>query len=579
MGEAAEKTQAAAFQGTSERGISLVTMNGIEAVNTDVALLAGFFLILVPFLTAALARGAVAIGSLSQSILAPIQSSAAAAAQEAATGNINLGNTALDTHRFNQTSAHSFSTSPSVETGVFSYRTPEGATVSMMPDGRQVVQGAGAQSSFPTSLNYGQSISETLSNRVASAREQGQSLQTQSRQSFATVNQQIADLAHGVSEGQTIQEMTGINADSRVTENTSKLLDHAQTFARQNQTSTQTALNAFANVSAGVKMSAPGVVDLFSPIDAEASLRGGVEGTARATSQEIFSEAQDYAERHNLGQLFDETSSALMHQSATESGGETSQFRSVMAQNFNQAESFEEASGKSFSTAERFEDAQVAQARESADFNQRLDQTFFEHLAEQRSDSGTPFGPSEARRLLVSQDPADQAVVRSHLGDFIDQHVDENFGPQHSVDVQEPSAASVTAGRDESIANVRSTFEENSSAIAADAPRPQVAERAADIQSSAAGVRGEAAGALERGRAEQPEASHAKEEISEEASKGAFDKTFSSTPDELSEWSRHNQPQSPDQGAATTRQRRRSRRRPLPEELSGHDDSGEDDAQ
>ena len=574
MGEAAEATKAAALMEGGARGVSLVTMSGIDAVNSDVALLAGFFLILIPFLTAGLARGAVAIGSMSQSILAPVQSAATAAGSEAATGNISLGNTSLDTHRFNQTSAHSLSTSPHVDTGVFSYRTPEGATVSITPDGRQVVQGGGAASSFPSSINYGHSVSESLSSRAVESREQGTSLQAQSRESFATVNQKIADLAQGVNEGRSVSEQTGFTSDAKVSENVSKLNEHARTFAKQNNTTTQASLSAFARATAGVKLSAPGIVDLFSPLDATLSADGGVSGEGRTLTAEQYTDAQNYAERHGLSSLFDETRSAMLGQSSVTTGGETSQFRSVMAQNYNQAKSFDESSSSSFSQAERFENAMVSQQRDSADFNQRLDQSFFEYLTDARSETGTAFGPSEARRLLVSQNADDQAIVRAHVGDFVESYVDQNFGAVHAPDVSELSAASVRTGREGNIAEVRESFEAGREVIESQAPAPDITGKAAFIKTSNANVHENTSNALSERKADRNTVAAEKKEISEEAGKGVFEKTFTTSPDDLKVWTREHsgsKKQADNRSSIRGRQensvqkRRRSRRRPLPE--------------
>jgi|GEM_PF-3478049 len=538
MGEAAEATKAAALMEGGVRGVSLVTMSGIDAVNSDVALLAGFFLIMIPFLTAGLARGAAAIGGMSQSILAPVQSAATAAGSEAATGNISLGNTSIDTHRYNQTSAHSLTTSPHMDTGVFSYRTPEGATVSITPDGRQVVQGGGAASNFPSNINYGHSVSEALSSRAAASREQGTSLQSQSRESFATVNQQIADLAQGVNEGRSVSEQTGFSTDARVSENVSKLNEHARTFARQNNTTTQTALSAFAKAAAGVKVSTPGVVDLFSPVDATLSVEGGLSADARASAAEQYTDAQNYSERNNLSSLFDETRSAILGQTSAQTGGETSQFRSVLAQNYNQAKSFDQSSSRSFSQAERFEDAIVSQQRDSADFNQRLDQSFFEYLSDARSETGTPFGPSEARRLLVSQNADDQAVVRAHMGDFVDSYVDQNFGAVNAPDISEPSATSVNVGREENIAGVQATFDAGREAIESEAPEPDISGKTSSIKSSNTNVRENTSHALSERKDERDATAPQKEEISKEAGKGVFEKTFTTSPDDLEAWTK-----------------------------------------
>jgi len=261
----------------------------------------------------------------------------------------------------------------------------------------------------------------------------------------------------------------------------------------------------------------------------------------------------------------------MLGQSSTVSGGETSQFRSVLAQNYNQAKSFDESSSQSFSQAERFEDAMVSQQRESTDFNQRLDQSFFEYLSDARSETGTPYGPSEARRLLVSQNADDQTVVRAHVGDFVDSYVDQNFGSVNTPNVSEPSAVSVNVGREENIAGVRESFEAGREIIESQAPQPDISDKASSIKTSNANVRENTSDALSARKSERDAAAPQKEEISEEAGKDVFEKTFTTSPDDLEAWTKEqSSPQSQSDNTPSSRrrdnpvQKRRRSRRPLP---------------
>ena len=76
-------------------GPTLLLENGITTVNNDIATIAGFLMMSVPFLAAGMARGAMAVAGHATSMLAPAQSAAEAAASERTTGNYAYGNTSF----------------------------------------------------------------------------------------------------------------------------------------------------------------------------------------------------------------------------------------------------------------------------------------------------------------------------------------------------------------------------------------------------------------------------------------------------------------------------------------------------
>ncbi|MCW1432127.1 conjugal transfer protein TraG N-terminal domain-containing protein [Novosphingobium sp. JCM 18896] len=83
-----EASMAAAAPG----GITMATIESIDAVNADTATIAGFLMMSIPFLAGGLAKGALTISSQATSMLAPAQSAAEAAAIERTTGNYSYGN-------------------------------------------------------------------------------------------------------------------------------------------------------------------------------------------------------------------------------------------------------------------------------------------------------------------------------------------------------------------------------------------------------------------------------------------------------------------------------------------------------
>jgi len=80
-----------AMAATAPGGITMSTIEGIDAVNADTATIAGFLMMSIPFLAGGLAKGAMTISSQATSMLAPAQSAAEAAAIERTTGNYSYG--------------------------------------------------------------------------------------------------------------------------------------------------------------------------------------------------------------------------------------------------------------------------------------------------------------------------------------------------------------------------------------------------------------------------------------------------------------------------------------------------------
>lgn len=107
--------------------LTLKSMPGLLQINSDIAGLAGYLTLSVPFLSAGLARGmASTFTQLSQYVNGVTQSAGGAAATEAVTGNMSLGNTNFGNHSAFNTSANHHDTSGRFSSGMFSGQLPGG---------------------------------------------------------------------------------------------------------------------------------------------------------------------------------------------------------------------------------------------------------------------------------------------------------------------------------------------------------------------------------------------------------------------------------------------------------------------
>ena len=150
--------------------------------------------------------------------------------------------------------------------------------------------------------------------------------------------------------------------------------------------------------------------------------------------------------------------------------------------------------------------------------------------------------------------------------------MDQNFGAVNAPNISEPSPSSVNVGREENIAGVQAAFEAGREVIEAQAPGPDISGKVSSIKSSNANVRENTSDALSGRKADRDAAAPQKEEISKEAGKGAFEKTFTASPDDLEAWTKEqSSSQSQSDNTPNSRggrenpvQKRRHSRRPLP---------------
>ena len=106
-----------AYAAVSPGGLTLLVSDGVQGVNNDIATIAGFLMMSVPFLAAGMARGAMAIAGQATSMLQPAQSAAEAAAVERTTGNYAYGNTSFANTTANMLQANKWDSTPAFASG------------------------------------------------------------------------------------------------------------------------------------------------------------------------------------------------------------------------------------------------------------------------------------------------------------------------------------------------------------------------------------------------------------------------------------------------------------------------------
>ena len=414
LGEAAERMGAVALMPGGDIGISLVSQAGIRAVAADVAVMSGYLSMSVPFLAAALAYGVGRATSLASSVLHVGQEAASAAAREGATGNLSLGSTQMDTHRFATLEGRQVRTSAHVDTGRYSGYAPEGAAYTVAADGTAIADAGVATSRLPAAgVRLSESLAASHENRAAQSRTLAESFSAEA----SAARSAAATDATAMVERHARDVSTGTAHAHGVTESESS---QAQALSGH--------MDRLSEIAGITK-------DQAAVMTAEATLGGGwgkvvrigASGSATWRGQTIESEAfnrlQDYAEENRVMDLWSSVSEASRRYSTATGESELASLEDSFGANLTRMRRFEDRAGTSFQTAENWS-AQAAQVRaESQAIDRDLGQPFFAWLAERPGGDGRPIGVGGALRLATPQTPEEAETLREHAAAFVEQRI------------------------------------------------------------------------------------------------------------------------------------------------------------
>ena len=471
MGEAAERMTAGALMPGGDAGISLIAQAGIRAVASDVAVMSGYLSMSVPFLAAALAYGLSKATVLATSVLAVGQDAASAAAQEGTTGNISLANTQADTHRYATMEGRQIRTSMHVDTDRYTGYAPGGAGMTVTGDGTVVADAGSATSRIPAAgIRLSESLATSHESRAAEARtlsrhwsaEAGQARNAAVTDATAMVERYSHDVSTGEAYAMGVTESGSAQAQ--------ELESH---FEKMSETagltkSQMALLTGEARVGGGWNLIA----------------KLGASGAAAWRGQTIGNEAwenvKDYAESHQVLDLWSRVSEASRRYSAATGESGTASLEESLSSNLTEMRRFEERASLARQESESWSE-QAAQVRaEAQTIDRELGQPFFAWLSGREGADGRPIGAGGAIRIASPQTPEDAEALREHAAAFVAERFPAPAGPDAPADGAEYGAArealAEAYGRETDSAHAGWSEGVRERALAAGAPMPEEVE-------------------------------------------------------------------------------------------------------
>ena len=159
----------------------------------------------------------------------------------------------------------------------------------------------------------------------------------------------------------------------------------------------------------------------------------GADGSATWRGQtferESWERMRDYAESHQVSELWSQVSEASRRYSTATGDSELASLEESLGSNLTRMRRFTESAGLSFRESEDWSE-QAARVRGDAQAVEReLGQPFFAWLAERQGADGRPIGAAGAMRIASPQTPEDAEELRGHAANFIAERFPEPARP------------------------------------------------------------------------------------------------------------------------------------------------------
>ena len=501
---------ASAYSAVSPTGPTLLVSNGITAVNNDIATIAGFMMMSVPFLAAGMARGAMAVAGQATSLLAPAQSAAEAAAVERTTGNYAYGNTSFQNLTSNTRQSNKWDERPSYSNGFASSSFTEGNGVvtSSFADGSNVYDARPAISSFavtPTqSSGFDQRVSQTAAEGQANVRRLSENA-SESWSAVATEGTELLRTAErrassGSESGSGISG--SISRQNSISENLSSKLSQSfgltESESRELANISQTTGSADAGLGAIGQLWSKGENKVTAKADIGARLASLITETTgrRVSSDQAYNEVRDFVasevnstEARSARDSFNRDTSSL-----TNSRGESLSER--LGSSISHANDVSRQANRAEEAFERFSDEFQVSTASGFSVTDNNSQEFANYVADRvlYDEVLSQFG--SVPQIVQPSTPEQRQVRNLLLGEFVGQKVEALQEARRAIGLDDPAPLQTSLALP-SLTNaedVRGWGERNASAVRGQAPDVPVR-----TDSSDAALTSEVAGRLESG--------------------------------------------------------------------------------
>lgn len=378
---AARAKSISALSVSNEAGVTIANSVGLVNVNADIAAMAGYLAMSIPFLCVAIIKGVSSFVSVPGILSNVTQGVASQAATEAVTGNYNFGNIAEGTRQISNTSMLNHSYAASYRSGSF-HQANGRADVITSADGQQVLNIG--NSNLPVSLNVAETKSSQLMTQASISHQRGLALSESSAKHMAdTLNNSVELSDHLSSSKQNADQYN----DNKSIEQIAALNKSAQSikdFAGEHNVTTTQAAQILAAVNCSTDRNIVGKA-IGQIIGANAEIRGSI--SAEKNEQNVYRNAQKLVQSEDFQKSLRESSQLSHNQAFAKHDDEGKRLANNLNHSWNESNNLRQEATKSFTESENYQKQATSIKNSSASINANYNQQFLEWFAEQKADN------------------------------------------------------------------------------------------------------------------------------------------------------------------------------------------------
>lgn len=439
MGDAAEKTAAAAYLPGTSPGLKLANLEAVGGVNADIAGVAGIMMMSIPVLAGTIvAVGAKAVGGQGEALLAQFRSGAEAAGGMATMGNVSMGNTAFANQSWNNMSANRMHTSIDMDMGNMRQVDSRLNRVEMNGDGSAMVVNTPI-SQTAVGMRHSEGISAAQVQAASERREEAKSLRWAQSEGASRARSEATEYVQQWMNGTTSTSTTG--TDNRSTwgalhqqmDSTQQQLmrDYGVSETQAKQITANAALEAYGN--AGVNTPLKGIL----PGSASAGLRaqGGISGSRSGTVNETdaIKAAQQSMSSESFSDRFDRTAAQYAAEAFTATASQSTSEALKRSDAFTTTTSITETADRMESMARSLEERADLTRSQGASMDLSYNNTFVPWAVDRLT------GRQDAYGEVISQERAiDILAGRSQADIDLTQEVAREFHREMATKIDTP---------------------------------------------------------------------------------------------------------------------------------------------
>lgn len=402
MSMAAKSKSLGMLSTSNVEGITIASSVGLMNLNADMAAMAGYLAMSIPFLAIALIKGVGSFVHMASHLGNVSQGAAAQAAGDAVSGNYNFGNISEGNQQIANTNMLSHSRAASYKSGSFQFVDGR-AEITTMSDGSQVANVG--TSRLPVSLNVAETQSAQVSEAAGKTYQRGLNESESSASSLSSSFRNLVSLSDNLGKSESMNDGMTQGVSAEQSRNVHKGAQVIKDFADSNNISVEKAANVFAEASVGGGIIFKGAV--------------GGKTSVSAGDSDLLQKAEKYVNDIHFQEALRESSQAAKNLSHTLSDESSRRLASEVSGSYEKGMSQRSEASKSFSEAESLNHQAMNLRANASSINAQYDQQFIEWLAHQPRDNTNGHIGFRGAVDMATRDPGQ---VAAYGGQFMREH-------------------------------------------------------------------------------------------------------------------------------------------------------------